>query len=448
MSEAPVVEWVRCYEKLINFLEVNDKARKFSFQGESLKRFVDLREQFRRSFIKYVVGRELRKARYWVKALKKEVDEVVNALGLEGVMFSKELKDFINDPPSHLRKKLFNYMYDLLRGKICLKDFERVGSAALRTSLKTNLRNLYQCWVFLSTLRSLSSFNAKIIYPEHGFLSLERSGKQRSGGIPPNCIVRLKGSKFLSFFLEAPRPIGWEDSTDLKRAWQLYVALRPDILVYGGKVFNIALLGKDPPIKRPDMIIECKELVDWYSRTREIRGPFAKPLTAEEWRSKWIEGLWDGLADVLGVKRTEASAGLKEKKALRLKDVQIVALYNSLYSPKCMVVVSRAKVPASIKSYLSDHGIEVLDEVGFRVERLSPLADLLLKIAKGNESQTFMEISGECVQCLKVILEELESAGISLSMDVVLESSLRYVLNRLDDYVAFLKKRRVHESAS
>ena len=59
---------------------------------------------------------------------------------------------------------------------------------------------------------------------------------------------------------------------DLSRIWKFYTALRPDMMVYGGEVMDIVEIDSDPPVRRPDLIIEVKELYDWYKRVREVRG--------------------------------------------------------------------------------------------------------------------------------------------------------------------------------
>jgi hypothetical protein len=69
--------------------------------------------------------------------------------------------------------------------------------------------------------------------------------------------------------------------------------MRPDILVYSGKIMNILNEENDPPIRRPDVIIEYKELENWHKRIRELKR-CDKPLSAEEWRWMWLQGLWRG----------------------------------------------------------------------------------------------------------------------------------------------------------
>ncbi len=430
MSEA---EWVKNYTELVNFLDKHDPKRRFRFSGSLAKEFDLLREKLRDSFINHILGLEIEIAKKWIKKLMYEIDKLTQNYNLQGVLFSKELRSFIEDPYAHLRKKIFNYMYDLLRGKIDHEEFERVAGAALRTSLRTNMRSIYQTWVLASLLNILHEHGSYIVFPEHGYLSFERSGKQKLGWIPPNVVIYVRGKGFLSFFVEAPRPIGWEDSQDLKKAWSFYTALRPDILVYGGKTLNIVKLGHDPPIERPNIIIECKELEEWHIRIRDMRGPFAKPLTAEEWRSKWIQGLWDGLADILGVKRTEAVETVKEKKTLRLREHQVVTLYSRFYRPDIMVLVARAKTPNEIKKKLLRENIVTIDNVGFSKKKLNKVVNILLEKARPEHGKIALEIPWETYAKIQALKRKIESANKrSVQLEVLLEKLVAYALENPD----------------
>jgi len=164
--------------------------------------------------------------------------------------------------------------------------------------------------------------------------------------------------------------------------WKFYVALRPDMMVYGGVVMDIADPANDPPIIRPDFVVECKELSDWYERVRDLKGRFSRPLSAEEWRILWLKGLWDGLAEAMGVRRKEVIRMFREEKSVRLKEAKLVQLYKSIYRPDGMALVSRAEVPGEVRGELEEHGITVYDGVGFRGEKLEELAELLLGMAR------------------------------------------------------------------
>ena len=355
--------------------------------------FLKATDVLRERFVLKVVGeQELRRARKWIAELEECVSALCESLGLSGVLYTRELGSFISNPLAHLKKKIFVYTFDLLANKIRPDEFERKASAALKTSLRTNMRSIYQTWVFLKLLHILSEEmgQARLLYPEHGLLAVERSGRQRLGRIPPNCVLELMGRGCLSFFLEVPRPIAWGDSHDLARAWKLYVALRPDMMVYRGVVMDIVELSNDPPVKRPNFIIECKELPDWFVRVRDLKGQLSKPLSAEEWRALWLRGLWDGLAAAMGVRRRDVIRMLREERSIRLKEPQLVKLYHSVYGPEHMALVSRMPVPSDVRDDLESAGIRVYDKVGFKSERLEELASELVSLAGGARAKDIL----------------------------------------------------------
>ena len=346
-------------------------------------RGVELLDRLKDCIIDAVAGERLREAEEWLRRVAEAYRAVSEKLGLSGVTYPKEFRSFIEDPRQHLKKKLFIYAHDLVRGRIDVDTFLSKAYAAIRTSLRTNMRSAYQVWGLLTILGFLADEGYSLVYPEHRFLNIDRSGKQRLGIIPPNAVLLNLERGFLSFFHEAPRPLTWEDSSDLTRIWGFYTALRPDLMVYGGKVMNIVDLGSSPPIKRPTVIIEFKELEDWYTRTRDLKGYFRKrPLTAEEWRSKWIDGLYDGLADVLGVKRSEVRRSIEQGRSLRVREHRLVKLYHSVYKPRHMVLICRKKVPGEIREELENEGIEVFDGVEFSPEKLRLVAELLDRYAE------------------------------------------------------------------
>ena len=385
-------DWIELYDDLRARLGLREKHVIDLGPGRR-ELFLKATDVLRERFVLRVVGeQELRKAKKWISELEKCASALCDALGLRGILYTRELGSFISDPLAHLKKKIFVYTFDLLANKIGPDEFERRASAALRTSLRTNMRSIYQTWVFLEILRILSSeaSGARLLYPEHGVLAIERSGRQRLGHIPPNCVLALAGRGCLSLFLEVPRPIAWGDSHDLTRAWRLYVALRPDMMVYKGVVMDIVELANDPPVKRPDFIIECKELSDWYMRVRDLKGQFSKPLSAEEWRALWLKGLWDGLATAMGVRKRDVIRMLREERSMRLREPKLVELYRSVYRPERMALVSRAPIPGDVRDELESSGIIVYDGIGFKSERLEGLASEMASLAEGTGVNDFL----------------------------------------------------------
>lgn len=360
----------------------------------------ELLDHVRDRIVDLVVGPgELEEARVWGERLEAELGRAAGLLGATGWSYSRELKSFLEDPRLHLKKKLFNYVFDLARGRVSPEELVRRGSAAVRTSLATNMRSIYQDWVFAAVLAGLGEAGGRLVYPETGVIPLERSGRQRSGSIPPNAIVRLPRGE-LSFFLEAPRPLGWEDSSDLSRSWRLYTVLRPDVLVYPGRVMDIAAPDRDPPIVRPHTIIECKELPDWFERVRDLKGPLAKPLSATEWRSRWLRGLQDGLADILGVDRGSIEALAEGRsRSVRVREHRLLLLYKETFRPERFHLVSRARIPRDLRVDLESNGITVHDgvEIGDR-EALKGLVDELEGLATPAGPPSLEEVVAEALE--------------------------------------------------
>jgi len=391
-------------------------------------------EELRRCLVLEYFGGEIEEATAWIRRFREAVDEVVAATGARTVLLSKELRSFVQDPLHHLMKKIFIYTHDLAKGRYSVEEYEKIAIAAIRTSLRTNLRSIYENWVLLGIVLGMGDYPLRLFYPEHGALLLERSGRQRSGEIPPNFALHILSRGMLTFYLEAPRPVGWGDSRDLARAWRLYVALRPDIMVYGGFVRNIVSLGSDPPIRRPDVIVEVKELSDWYMRVREVRGPFAHAMTAEEWRNRWIRGLWAGLADVLGVDTPEkAYEQVRRRRGLRLSEPQIVKLYMRIYRPRRLFLVSKEPVRREVVSELEAEGIEVVDGVGFDRRRLLPVAEYLSRIAR------YEGVNGVPVVVPSSVIVYIERLAVELGvgLEQVMEAAIR---------VAAENKRAVREA--
>ncbi|MEM0027296.1 MAG: hypothetical protein QXT53_05200 [Ignisphaera sp.] len=365
---------------------------------------ISLFDNFRSCVIESVVGNDISTIYHWISHTKKILDELTKLLNIPGYTFSKEFSSFLLDPFQHLKKKIFNYAYDLVRKGMGLEDFYSKVLQAITTSIRTNLRSCYQIWALASIMKILGGMGYTIAYPENRYLNFDRSGKQKLGVIPPNFILFNIGKGYLSFFHEAPRPLSWEDTSDLQKVWGLYTALRLDVMVYSGRVLDIVNLSNNPPIERPQVILEFKELEDWWKRARDLRGYFRKPLTAEEWKSKWIEGLFEGLGEAMSIKKTEVRRRIEEGSSLRVKEYQLILLYKSTYKPNRIVLVSRKEIPANIKKWLLDAGIDVIDSVEFNEMKLEDVAQILDGfVSFGSVNNVVIEVSRDVAKKLEDI---------------------------------------------
>ncbi|MEM1661988.1 MAG: hypothetical protein QXP72_05660 [Desulfurococcaceae archaeon] len=384
-------------------------------------------DDIRKCFINCYLNDRVSEPLSWIEELNVIVRKVIESYDLAKITFSKEFTSFIENPVQHLIKKLFIYTHDYRNGRLNREDYAKKAMMVINTSLRTNMRLTYQNWCMLTLIKQLGDIGGSLVYPEHNVLNLERSGKQRLRTIPPNFIINIPNKGDLSFYIEAPRPIAWEDTSDLKKTWNLYTALRPDLMIYGGRVYDIVNVSSNPPVLKPDLIIEIKELSDWYNRTRDVKGPLAKPLTAEEWRNRWIEGLWSNLAEVLGARRREYSKKIVLR-GLRIREVKIVELYRSIYSPRSMILVSKEKIPDDVRFELESHNIEVVHGVGFREELLKPVVNRMLDYAKETGEYVIRIYDKELAELIIKLKELWENKLIELNaIKKLLESSENYI---------------------
>jgi len=90
------------------------------------------------------------------------------------------------------------------------------------------------------------------------------------------------------------------------------------MMIYKGFYIDIVDLKGEIPIKRPNYVIEFKELDDWWKRWRYLKG--YKPLSGNEWRARWIKGLYEGLAEVLGATRKDEIPEFVEEKGKKIRE--------------------------------------------------------------------------------------------------------------------------------
>ncbi len=394
---------------------------------------VRLLDEAKKKLVLCLVGDSVNGITKWLEHVREVLGCVQRMFGVKGFTLPKELASFMASPIDHLKKKLFNYVNDYLSGRLGYEDLLKKSLSALTTSLRTNARSCYQLWGFTAILLHLGDMGYHLVYPEHRFINFDRSGKQRLGVIPPNMVFLNLESGFLSFFYEAPRPLSWEDTSDLQRVWSLYTALRPDLMIYGGKVLDVIDLGLSPPIKRPNVIVEFKELEDWYIRVRDLRGYFRRPLTAEEWRFRWWQRLREELVKIADlqhvVEAVESRVERDRTPSMRLKEYQLLALYRATYRPDKMILISRAKTPDEVKKYLEDNGIEVYDGIGFSIEELKGIAESIGGFASyGDEDSIAVEIPRTLAQLLSRISKELNLGYID-----TIHYALKLLLNSINE---------------
>lgn len=394
----------------------------------------DKLDEFRECVVLSFITRDsIEKAVISVKSLVDLLSEVIPGIGGRGWLLPRETGDFSKNPLEHLKKKILLYTYDLLRRKLSVDVYASKVRSAVNSSMRSNMRTLYEVWVLASILKHSLKYSPRLVYPEHGFVHFDRQGKQKAGTMPPNLVIDLPGRGMLSFYLEAPRPLGWRDFKDLRQVWRFYTSLRPDIMVYPGLVLDITdFSSQDIPVLRPEIIVECKELEDWFIRTRELKGPVNPGLTFDEWFKRWLSGLWTGLADVLGIDSDTVKDMVEGKrKGLRVTETQLVRFYKSVYKPRYFYLVSSPKLPGHVKNELEGDGIVVYDGAKIGCSAcLEALAEEVFKCAKPVYTSGALNEVDELKRALR-------ERGLILDDAHLTKLVFKFALKKLDEFSSF-----------
>ena len=293
-------------------------------------------------FISEVLSAEVSDLLEHVEKYNALCEDIRTLMHVPYIFHTKKFGLLLRDPIEHIERVLASKVSSLFSKNVSRERFYTISNLTVKKCIDTNMRIMFQNFVALSILYNLHSYSPEIVDPDNGWLHLSRTGFQHNGAIPPNYVVRVNDI-FLSFFLEAPRPIHWSKRIKHGSKLPLHAAPRPDIMVYRGWIKDI-LNGSSSLIIPPDFLIECKEISGWWSSVRPSKG---------------IKHLTDG--EIENVTATK-----------------VLETYTDLYHPKKIILVSKVKVPRGVKYKLSLRGVDMIDETDFNSFNIKPLSDLLL----------------------------------------------------------------------
>jgi len=300
------------------------------------------------SYIKEFFEDEIEVIRKYIYTYDDFCEDVKEILNSPYIIHSKQLSSFLEDPKEHIIKTLVSKSYKLILDGVNIEQFNSIINLTVKKCMESNLKLIFQNFVALSIPYNLHSHEINIIYPNNKWIILSRKGFQNNHSLSPNYVLEIDGERF-SFFIEAPRPI--ERSKRVKRGSKipLNAAPRPDIMIYHRWVRNIlprrsSSRSMKMLIKRPLIIVECKETEGWWKKIRFSKG---------------IRNLTNGDMNNVGA-------------------LDVIDVYLSLYKPKKMFVVSKVKVPRGVKYRLSLRGISTIDDTDFNPFKLSPLSNYIL----------------------------------------------------------------------
>jgi len=236
---------------------------------------------------------------------KYSIEEIDAGFSINKLIEKGSIKEYVLelDPKCFISLKKVFKLYSL--GKLSgLEFFDRVR-AAIRLSLNIKERDLYQMFVFLSLLLYLK---ADILKPSSKLI-LERRTLPRK--IPATVVLATADGKYMSIFYEALRPV---KGSGIPR-------YRPDLMIYSRLVPEIAF-ANNRVYPSPDYIVEVESGSKWFEKEN---------------------------ARIWG----------------KISNIELVRNYIEVFKPHKMILVSRVKVPSSIREDLAEYSVVLIDGVQY-----------------------------------------------------------------------------------
>ncbi|MBN1370038.1 MAG: hypothetical protein JW954_07390 [Dehalococcoidaceae bacterium] len=306
--------WLEAYSELKSFIDANPRIEitpgAQCIPGDIRAEFYRLFDNVRLGFIADNCGELIELARPLSQSYTGVVEKVVNSLKLSEIKPKSTLAWFLKDPVEGLSRLLFDLLFDLLKGKIDLEDFEQQAGERLSRSFPEMFRLGYEHWVLLSLASLLDGDRAltvslygseedatlvgggesqpgvieeSVSTPEEtGAVSLEHA--KEAAFVAPDIIVhsnRTGGYVSIRRDLFSPqrmvkdvsRKREWLKYRDVGvKSWRDHAADWPDMVLYAGSSSaELALVADYARFCRPEIIIECMERGDWFSEQEAER---------------------------------------------------------------------------------------------------------------------------------------------------------------------------------
>jgi len=298
--------WQKTYSNLQEFISSHPQIRitpsVVAIPADVRPEFYRLFDEVRLEFMKEKMPTIFKEAQDLAANINQEIRETVSNLGLDGIDTATPLCWLLADPPRGLNRALFEPLFALIKGKINLDTFTFEAAEEVGGFSGPLFKTGYEKWVLLSLLnmsipdqplslpaRELQErcielqddekrgfFEEEI--PDPGTISQLFLGHE---GHDPSLILAsiIVHSKKLGRYMSVGADLddaswGVKNATQ-EREWikvrELGIEMLsrtpswPGLAVYvDTKPENIGLVSDFSRFLRPDILVECKEQINWY----------------------------------------------------------------------------------------------------------------------------------------------------------------------------------------
>ena len=289
--------WQKAYEGLKHFIAENPSIE----IGESVILIPgDVRSEFYRLFdrVRLVFVEEkfppalLNEAGTLSESYTEVEQEVTKLLQLDSIFIPTAIRTFLHDPKEGLTRRLFDLLFDLLKGKVGIEPFEQRASEDIEATFRGLYQLGYEKWVTLSLIKLLEpdkNFRINLVIPssrgkmksaateaiipppeESKLLSFEHQSSPPL--IVPNVMVHsAKMNRYVAFGSAFVMPISVALNTSEKREWYPLDSIQTlvpytNLIYVDDSPMDIALICDKNRICRPDLIIRLMEQKDGHKK--------------------------------------------------------------------------------------------------------------------------------------------------------------------------------------
>jgi len=300
--------WLEAYNELKGFIDANPRIEiapgSQCIPGDVRAEFYRLFDNVRLGFITENYSQFVSLARPLSRSYGEVLEKTVKSLGLSEIKPKSTLTWFLKEPLEGLNRLLFDLLFDLLKGKLDLEDFEQQAGERLSRSFPEMFRLSYEHWVLLALVSLLDGDKALTVplYGSEEDATLVGGGEPMPGTVQESvsspvevAVVSLEHAKEAAFvapdiIVHSTRTGGYVSirrdlfapqrmvkDVSRKREWLTYreVGIKswkdhaadwPDMVVYAGSsAAELALVADYARFCRPEIIIECMEQDEWFN---------------------------------------------------------------------------------------------------------------------------------------------------------------------------------------
>jgi hypothetical protein len=257
----------------------------------------------RTTFLKENFAKQIEAAEPLSRSYLDAAASVIGSSEISDIKLNAGVSRFLQNPIEGLNRFLYDPLFDLLKGKIDIEDFEQIAFEKVESSIGELLRLGFEHWVMVSLVDLLQPVQIMTV-PAYGALedcTMDGGGEPAPGVIQeevpkpepahilslartsdpafllPDVIARSqKTGGYVSMLRALFAPERAAKNVSLSREWITYRQVGvhsrvdhdadwPDMVLYtDDKPEELVLVVDFSRFCRPDMIIECMELDGWY----------------------------------------------------------------------------------------------------------------------------------------------------------------------------------------